>query len=62
MADVNGAYKHGSYERICSKRLTSDVKVFATQNGLNGGQTKARRTNPTDFLDPYVTHTDQKQM
>ena len=49
MAEVNGVYKHGRYQRIWLKSLhimLSD-KVFATQDSW---------LDTTDYIDPYVTH------
>ena len=48
IVEVNGAYQHGSYEKICLKSLCvmSNVEVFATQD---------RRVNMTHYTDLYIT-------
>ena len=42
MVDVNGAYKKGRYEKIWLNGLpvTSNIKIFATQDGRPVGQTQ----------------------
>ena len=56
MAEVTSTYKHGIYKRVWLKNLhaMSNVKVFATPDSWPPSQ-----TNTTDYIDPYVTHTDQ---
>ena len=58
MIEVNGAYKHGRYEKRWLKSLCamSNVKVFATQDNP-----PADPTNTTHYTDPHVTHMDQKE-
>ena len=66
MVEVNGAYKHGRYEKIWLHTLCvmSNLKVFATQNRQTDGQTAGRPAGQTNttyyYTDPYDTHMDQK--
>ena len=55
MVDVNGAYKHGRYEKIWlnSLHVMSNMKVFDMRP-------PAGRTNTTHYINPYDTHMDQK--
>ena len=56
MVAVDGAFKHGRYDKIWLKslRAVSNVKVLATQDGRTDG-----RTNTSHYINPYDTHMDQ---
>ena len=58
MVPINVAgMKYFDTKDCCVK---SNIKVFATQDGRLTGWT-ASQTNMTDYTDPYVTYTDQRE-
>ena len=52
VVEVSGAYKHGWYEKIWLKSVRV-MSILATQ-------TIGQPDNMTHYIDPYVTHMDQK--
>ena len=60
MVKVNGALKHGRYERIWLKILRIMSKLKFLQHKTDS-PTTAGQTNTTDNTDSYVTQIDQKQ-
>ena len=53
MVEINGAYKHDKYKNILLKTLhvMPNIKDFYNTRQLAGR---------THYIDPYVTHMDQK--
>ena len=60
---VNGAYKHGIYERIClaNLRILSNVNLFTTQSGRTANSTLVDRTNTTHYIDLGATHKEENR-
>ena len=63
MLEVNCAYKHAMYENVCVEKFAHvKCKSLFMQDWQMDGWTQqpAGKTNPTDYIDPHVTHLDLK--